>query len=774
MTANTAPFTWVGQPRERHEDARMVRGRGQFTDDVARVGALHLAFVRSPIAAGRILSIDTSDALRIDGVRAVLTAVDLGETELTAVLERDGFVPTSMPMLAFDHVRYVGEPIAVIAATDAYAAEDGAEHVFVDIEPLEPITTIDDAAHHRNIHEAATQGTLVDLQMFEHPEVESLLNGAHLTLDEVFTAARLNAAPMECRATLAEIDERSGQLVLHTSTQVPHQVRSGIAQALGMAENAIRVIAPDVGGGFGLKCVVGREEVLTAAVARHLGQTVRWSEDRRDSLMASFSGHEQRYGVRAGFTEHGVLVGIAVDVECDIGAYSAYPFTCGVEPLMACTELPGVYKVGAYSARGRGYATNKAPTAPYRGVSRPQIVLVMERLMEKAATALNIDPIEIRRRNLIAPTDFPYTGPNLITYEPGSYLESLDRCDAEIDRLGWRTRTAPGFRYGLGICCFSERSAYGTTTMGARKMGMTPGYDVSHITMDPTGSVTVTTGTCGHGQGHETTFAQIVADELGIDPADVRLRQGDTDISSYGWGTFASRSLVIGGGAALDAAGKLAESLKIVAAAVLEANPEDVRLADGQAWVDQVSVPISELARKVHFSAHEIPDVPFRLLEARGQADPDGCFSNATHAALVRVDEGTGEAHVLDYIVVEDCGVVVNPLIVDGQVRGGVAQGIGAALYERLSYDEDGQPQSATFMDYLVPTACEIPDLHIFHLETPNEASKIGAKGMGEGGAIGAPTAVLNAVNDALGSDFDMLPVLPSHILAMLATEERT
>ncbi|PRZ40981.1 xanthine dehydrogenase molybdenum binding subunit apoprotein [Antricoccus suffuscus] len=780
MASDQTPFTWVGQRRPRHEDARMLRGRGRFTDDIMPSRALHASFVRSSVAAGTITSIDTSQTADVPGVVAVFTAKNLGADGLIAVLERDGFIATEMPILAHDRVRYCGEPIAIVVADSAYSAEDGAESVIVEIDQTPAVMDLK-AASSGGVHDDAPDGTLVDLRMYVDDQVEPTIDGSFLALTEQFSAARVHASPMECRAALAEVDDRSGQLVVHTSTQVPHQMRSAIAQSLGMAEGAVRVIAPDVGGGFGVKCVTGREEIATAAAARKLGRTVRWSEDRRDSLMASFTGHEQHYAVRAGFTEDGILTAISADIRCDIGAYSVYPFTCGVEPLMACSELPGVYKVGRYAARGRGYATNKSPTAPYRGVSRPQIVMVMERLMDKAAVRLGIDPIDIRRRNLIRYEDFPYTGPNALTYELGSYAESLDLCAKEVESAGWRQRATDGndtdsdSLYGIGIACFSERSAYGTPTMGARKMGMTPGYDVSHIKMDPSGHVTVTTGTCGHGQGHETTFAQVVADKLGIDPAHVHLRQGDTDLTSYGWGTFASRSLVIGGMAARNAAGVLADNLKRVAAELLEADPRDIRLADGKASIDSVSISLSDLASRVHFRAHEFTEQPEQLLEARGESDPDGCFSNATHAALVRIDKSTGEAHVVDYLVVEDCGVVVNPLIVEGQVRGGVAQGIAAALYEHLEYDADGQPLTATLMDYLIPTACEIPPVTIHHLETPNAANELGAKGMGEGGAIGAPSAVLSAVNDALrftGTQFDRLPVLPPDIVRALGAND--
>src|SRR5205823_6401255 len=326
------------------------------------------------------------------------------------------------------------------------------------------------------------------------------------------------------------------------ATQVPHQVRSGIAQALGIAEGRVRVTAPDVGGGFGLKCVVGREEVVVAAAALRLRRAVAWVEDRGENLTASFHGHQQRYEVRAAFGDDGRILGLSADIDCDVGAYSAYPFTCAVEPLMAVSELPGVYKVPAYRARGRAIATNKAPTAPYRGVSRPQIVLVMERLMEKAARALHTDPLRLRRLNMIGPGEFPYTGVNGITYDEGSYRESLDLAERRVANDGWHAERDAlrdaGLRAGIGYACFSERTGYGTPTMSQRRMRMTPGYDTAQVRMDPTGEVVVTTGTCGHGQGHETTFAQIVADRLGVHPDQVRLRQGDTDLVAYGWGTF--------------------------------------------------------------------------------------------------------------------------------------------------------------------------------------------------------------------------------------------
>jgi aerobic carbon-monoxide dehydrogenase large subunit len=764
----------------------MLRGTGRFVDDISHPHALHIAFARSSVAAGTITSIDTDGARRMRGVVEVITSDDLGHPSLTAALERPEFVATAMPLLSNSRVRYAGEPVVAVVAEDRYLAEDAADAVWVDIDEdpavlsLEEFDRSDDDPDRLDgrppLHEEAPDGVLVDLNMFTDELLDQVLAEAPLVLEETFRSGRLSAAPMEPRTCLAEWQERDEQLVLTLSTQVPHQVRSGVAQALGLQDRQVRVIAPDVGGGFGLKCVVGREEIVASAIAMRLRRPVRWSEDRQENLTASFHGREQEYRVRAGFSEDGRLLGLNADIRCNIGAYSAYPFSCGVEPLMAATELPGVYKVPRYAARARGFATNKPPTAPYRGVSRPQIVMVMEGLMDKAAARLGIDRVEVRRRNTIQPEDFPYTGVNGVTYEPGSYIEALDRLVQEIEAAGWwdRRNRKDGVLRGIGIANFSERTAYGTATMGMRRMQMTPGFEVAHVKMDASGDVTVTSGTCGHGQGHETTFAQLVADRLAISPDRVKLRQGDTDLTSFGWGTFGSRSLVIGGGSAAVAARHLADQLRQVAAEMLETDPADIDLVDGRAEVRGAPgsrVTIDEIAATVHYRSHMLSQREDYLLEARGAADPPGMFSNAAHAALIEVDPGTGGAQVVDYIVVEDCGVVVNPMIVDGQVRGGVAQGIAAALYEEIAYSPEGQPQTGTFMDYLVPTASEIPPVAVHHLETPCDQTETGAKGMGEGGTIGAPATILSALNDALrdhGADLDHVPVTPAQLKRLL------
>jgi carbon-monoxide dehydrogenase large subunit len=785
VTAATARVDgrWVGAPLRRKEDRRMLTGRSRFTGDLTRPGLLHAAFVRSPLAHAAIRGIEDIAARQAPGVADVLTAAQLGEPYLLALLEREEFVATQMPILAGRVARFVGEPVAMVVADDAYRAEDATELVEVDWEPRPAVPSIEaaEAAGAPQLHAEAPGNCLVDLLMFDDENLPEIFAAAPVTVSAEFRSARVAALPLEGRACLAEWDDRDDQLVLHVSTQVPHQVRSAVAQALDIPERQVRVIAPDVGGGFGLKCVVGREEVAVAAAALRLRRPVRWTEDRQENLTAAFHGHEQRYQVTAAFDGDGRILGLDAEIACDTGAYSVFPFTCAVEPLMAATELPGVYKVPAYRARGRAIATCKAPSAPYRGVSRPQIVLVMERLMEKAAAALRLDPLEVRRRNLIGRREFPYTGVNRITYDEGSYRESLDLAEKQVSEQGWAAEQdrlrEQGQLAGVGYACFSERTAYGTPTMSQRRMRMTPGYDTALVRMDPTGEVIVTTGTCGHGQGHETTFAQIVADRLGVHPDQVRLRQGDTDLASYGWGTWGSRSVVIGGGAAGRAADVVARQLREIAAGQLEASAADIELTEGMARVrgdDTAAIPIAELAWLVHFQAHRLSEELRYNLEARASFDPPGTFSNACHAAMVVVDPGTCAIRLHRYLVVEDCGVVINPIVVDGQVRGGVTQGAAAALLERVCFDAEGQPTSATLMDYLAPTAAEMCTVDIVHLETPSAFSETGAKGMGEGGTIGAPAAILNAVNDALagtGVSFDHIPVLPQELSAALAED---
>ncbi|AGP60281.1 xanthine dehydrogenase family protein molybdopterin-binding subunit [Streptomyces rapamycinicus] len=780
----------VGRSVARREDPRLLSGRGRFVDDIELPGMLHAQFVRSTVAHGTITEIDLTRVRQVPGVVAAFTAADLELGDITAQLGRplSEFVPTAMPVLARDRVRYVGEPVAVVVARDPYLAEDGLEAAKVTYAPLPPITCEEQALAPGapRVHAEAAGNTLVDVGLFATEGIDEIFDQAPCVVHVDVRTGRQNALPLETRGAVAQWDAREEQLVLHTCTQTPHQVRTVASRCLRLDERAVRVIVPDMGGGFGLKCVVGREEIAAAAAALRLGRPVKWIEDRKDALSASFLAREQHYTARAAFDADGRILGLDADVVCDMGAYSCYPFTAGIEPLMASAEMPGVYKVPAYRVRGRAITTNKAPTAPYRGVSRPQYVMAMERLMERAARELRLDPVEIRRRNVI--TDFPYTGVNNITYDPGSYLESLDLCERAVREAGWYDRqaaaTAEGRHIGIGYSCFSERTGYGSAAFAQRKMEVVPGFDLAEVRMDTSGAVTATTGTISHGQSHETTMAQIVADTLGLDIAKVKLHQGDTDRITYGWGTFASRSIAVGGSAVRLAAGKLGDKLRAIAADEWGILPEETELDRGRVRRrddPDVALSYEHLADTAYLKSHLLPkDIdPGLTATAVFDVHNDGTFSNATHGVVVELHEGTGQVEILAYFCVEDCGVAVNPQVVEGQCRGGIAQGISGALFEQITYDAQGEPSATSFMDYKVPTAHEIPEVVIHHLETPCAFTATGAKGAGEGGTIGAPAAVLNAVNDALrptGVELDNTPITPEtvHRALIPRTPEQT
>ncbi|WUR85134.1 xanthine dehydrogenase family protein molybdopterin-binding subunit [Streptomyces phaeochromogenes] len=771
----------VGKAVRRREDPRLLTGRGRFVDDIALPGMLHAQFVRSTVAHAELASVDVSAVLEVPGVVGVFTAEDLELGDIVAQLGRplSEFVPTAMPVLARDKVRYVGEPIAIVVARDAYAAEDGLEAAKVSYVTLPPVMS-EEAAFAEGaplVHAEAARNTLVDVSLFATEGIDGIFASAPCVVDVDTRTGRQNALPLETRGAVAQWDDREEQLVLHTCTQIPHQVRTVASRCLRLDERAVRVVVPDMGGGFGQKCVVGREEIAAAAAALRLRRPVKWIEDRKDALTASFLAREQHYRARAAFDAEGRILALDTDVVCDMGAYSCYPFTAGIEPLMASAEMPGVYQLPAYRVRGRAVTTNKAPTGPYRGVSRPQYVMVMERLFERAARELGLDPVEIRRRNVI--TDFPYTGVNNITYDPGSYLESLNLCELLVREEGWYERqaaaAAEGRHLGIGYSCFSERTGYGSAAFAQRKMQVVPGFDISEVRMDTSGAVTFTTGTMNHGQSHETTMAQIVADELGLDIAKVRLHQGDTDRITYGFGTFASRSITIGGSAVRLAAAKLGDKLRAIAASRWGVAPDEVELAAGAARRrdSQDVLGYEEIADIAYLQAHLLPKDIEPGLSATATFDVfnDGTFSNATHACVIELHAGTGQVEILRYVCVEDCGVAINPQVVEGQCRGGIAQGIAGALFEQVTYDAQGEPSATGFMDYKVPTAHEIPDVLIHHLETPCTFTETGAKGAGEGGTIGAPAAVLNAVNDALrptGVELDHTPITPETVYRAL------
>ncbi len=771
-------MSWVGRPIPRLEDPVLLTGHGRFVADVAQ-GAAAVRFVRSPIARGRILEIDVPDDLPA-GVR-VITAQDLGDVQpIRPLLHRPDYVPIAQPILAGERVSYVGEPIVAVVAPGPEQAEDIADQVFVEIEPEDAVTDLDRALEPGapQVHPEAPGNLLVDGRLETEGFREALARAAHLVEVEI-RAHRQSAMPLEARAAHAAFERATGRVTLTASVQMPHMLRTGIADLLGMRESDLRVVAPDVGGAFGQKMSLFPEYVVVVWIARRYRTPVAWIEDRRENLTASSHSRDQHHVVRGAFDADGRLLALEGDMRCNVGAYSCYPVTCGVEPLMALAELPGPYDVRQYAVRARGVTTNTCMMAPYRGVSRPVITLAIERLMDCAAERLGIDPVELRRRNLIRA--FPYRSVTGLEFDEGSYLESLDRAAADVDLPAFRERQRvarkKGRYLGIGFAVFSERTGYGTPAFAARGMDITPGYERVEVTMDPSGYVEARIGASPHGQGLGTTLTQLIADELGVEPPMIRIVHGDTDRTPYGWGTFASRSIVIAGGACKLAAAALRDKLAKLAGHVLEADHVDIEIFESTARVrgTDVTIHLATLARHAHHQSHRFADAHDPHLSAQATHDPAGTFSNACHVAIVEVDPETGSVRLERFLVVEDAGLLINPLIAEGQVRGGVAQGIGNALLEEIVYDGEGNILTASLADYLPPTCAEIPRIDIHHIVTESDATLTRAKGLGEGGAIGAPAAVINAISDALkpfGVGVFEMPATPERVRALIREAE--
>jgi len=761
--------TWVGRPIRRLEDPALVSGRGRFTADLPATH--HLRFVRSPVAAGKIGRIAAPDGAQL------ITAADLeGVKSIVPMLHKFNYRPVGQPVLASDAVRFVGEPIAAVVAASAAAAEDMAERVDLEIEEATPVIDARAAlaVGAPRIH-AEAPGNVILEGKFKSPDFDTAWKGASKIVKLEARSRRQNATPIEARGGHAACDAATGRVTLICATQMPHLMRTAIADVLGMPEADLRVIAPDVGGGFGQKMSLASEYIVLVWLARKLKSSVAWSEDRRENLIASFHSRDQYVTLEGAFDKTARLIALKADVVANVGAYSCFPTTCGIEPLMAMAEMPGPYDVQHYECQARGVLTNTCTMAPYRGVSRPVITFALERLMDKAAAAFAIDPVDIRRRNLI--DKFPYTSAIGLEYDVGSYRETLEMAVKAIDLPAFRARQqqerSKGRHLGIGFATFSERTGYGSPAFAARGMDITPGWETVILTVDPSGFVEARIGASPHGQGLRTTLAQIIADEIGVTPDVIKVVHGDTDHTPYGWGTFASRSLVISGGATLIAARKVRAKLIKIASTMLEAAEGDIILADGVAKIagtDRV-IPIARLAREAYTQTHRFKgEIEPGLIET-GTYDPPGTFSNACHVAIVEVDADTGRVVVERYVVAEDAGRLINPMIAEGQVHGGIAQGIGNALLEEIIYDENGSILTANLADYMPPTAREIPPIELHHIETPSVNSITKAKGLGEGGTIGAPAAVLNAINDALapfGVQIDEMPATPQRIRAAL------
>jgi carbon-monoxide dehydrogenase large subunit len=769
-----AGLKWVGRAIRRLEDPALVTGQGHFTADLP--AAHWVRFVRSPNAAGTIQSVKAPDGA------LVITAADLKSVKkITPMLHKFEYKPVGQPILASGVVRFVGEAVAAVVAASEEEAEDIADLVELIIGESTPLVDARDALADGapQIH-AEAPGNVILKGEVKTAGFDDVWKSAAKIVRIDARSHRQNATPMEARAAHAAYDNASGRVTLTCTTQMPHLMRTAIADLLGIAESDLRVIAPDVGGGFGQKMSLCAEYVLLVWLARKLKSTVAWTEDRRENLIASFHSRDQYIALEGAFDKDAKLIALRADVVSNVGAYSCFPTTSGVEPLMAMAEMPGPYDVQQYQCLARGVLTNTCTMAAYRGVSRPIITFTLERLMDKAAKAFNLDPVDIRRRNLI--DKFPYTSATGLIYDEATYKETLEMAVEAIDVPTFRKRQEEARKHrrylGIGFATFSERTGYGSPAFAARGMEITPGWETVHVTVDPSGYVEARIGASPHGQGLRTTLAQIIADELGIPPQMIKVVHGDTDTAPYGWGTFASRSLVISGGATLIAARKVRAKLIKIAGHMLEAAEADIVLEDGQAKVAGTdrTISIAKMAREIYTQTHRFKGEIEPGLSESGTYDPPGTFSNACHVAIVQLDPETGFVKIERYLVAEDAGRIINPMIADGQVHGGVAQGIGNALLEEIVYDESGGILTANLADYMPPTAHEMPAIELHHIETPSTQSITKAKGLGEGGTIGAPAAVLNAINDALtpfGVEIDTIPATPQRIRAALRKAEQ-
>jgi aerobic carbon-monoxide dehydrogenase large subunit len=765
----------------RREDARLVTGRGRYVSDVALPGLLEAAFVRSTRAHALVHGVDVAAATGAPGVVAVIVAADLDgiATALRARNGTPGYSECDMPILARDKVRLAGEAVALVVADSRYRAEDAAQLVHVDYEDLPPVMSIEDAlaegapAIHDEVpdnlfnrFETATDG------------LDTVFAGADEIVEIEIRQQRYCAVPMEARVAIASYDPSTEELTAWLSSQIPHIARTGLAKHLDMPENKVRVIAPDMGGGFGSKVVLYPEDVAIAAASKLLRRPLKWVSDRSEDLHATTHGREQIHRLRAAASSEGRILAVSSELYAANGAYAPWPYSASLDSGQASENVTGPYDIPAYGRKVRAVVTNKAPMGPYRGVGRVIACLGMERAMDDLADRLGLDPLEVRRRNLVR--EFPHTTAVGLRFESGDYVRMLDMLE---DAIGWKELRAENERLrgegvyrGLGVALAVEQSAYGPRALAARKLELTLGYDSAAIRVEPDGRVRVAVGLHNHGQGHETTIAQIAASELGIAADDIEVVWGDTDRVPYGLGTWASRSTVCGGGATILASRDIKAKVLRLASEMLEASAGDLELENGQITVRGTpsrGVSFREVARRAAFEPDLLPDGEEPGLEVtRRFVPPDpGTFASSAHAAHVELDPDTGAVTVLRYVVAEDCGTVVNPMIVEGQVHGGVAQGIGGALYEHLVYDGAGNLITGSFMDYLIPTACELPDVDITHLESPSPFVPGGFKGMGEGGAVNSPATIVSAVNDALrpfGVIANHTPITPDWVMAAL------
>jgi carbon-monoxide dehydrogenase large subunit len=722
--------------------------------------ALHVTFVRSPLAHARILGVDTDEARHLAGVEGVFTATDVALPALVPPVEHPDARPVARPLLAESVVRFVGEPVAIVVASDRYVAEDGVELISLDLDPLRVVASAEAAMAPGAPGLADGEGNVAFDSTLEVGQPAAAFERASVVIERMFVSPRYSPAPIEGRGVLAA-PEGDG-VTMWCSTQSPHKLASITAELLAMPQGAVRVCCPSVGGGFGQKAYASPEEILVAWVALRLGCAVKWTEDRSENMLASGHAREQVIRLRAAAAADGRLLAIDADVVCDTGAYGVYPHGHTLEALGTPAMIPGPYALESYRFRTRSVLTNKCPEGPYRGVGLPVATFVHERVMDVLAAELGLDRAEIRRRNYIPVESMPYQSVTGQHYDSGDYASALELALARIDYGGFRERQraarAQGRLIGLGLASYVEYASPNSKVFQGRGMVGIAGFDGAHVTLDEHGRAQVWTTIPEIGQGISTTFAQVVADELGLSIDRVDVAAADTAVGGmHGTGAFASRSAVSGVGAVRDAAVEVVRRLKKDAGDRLEADPADLVVEAGTVRVAGVPAP----GVAVGTLAAAAPD---RYRVSAEFDPPTVTYPYATHACQVEIDADTGAVTVDRYVIVEDCGRILNAVIVEGQTHGAAAQGIGGALLEALVYDVDGQLVTGSFMDYLLPTASELPTFEITHVETPAPGSPIGAKGVGEGGTLAPGAAIANAVSDALGAEMNELPLTPERV----------
>jgi carbon-monoxide dehydrogenase large subunit len=761
--------TLVGAAVSRLEDDRLVRGAGHFVADVRLDGMVEVAFVRSRVPHARVRSVDTVAARALEGVLAVVTAADLaGVAPFPDWL--DYARPVAAPLLC-EHVRYVGAPIAAVVAADRYLAEDAAELVEVGYDELPAVATIAAALEPGapRLFPDWPDNRVADHQAFD-PEVEEALRAAPTVVRGTYRSGRHSAVPVETRGAVAE--HRDGRLTVWSTTQSPHIERTTLALVLGVPEETIRVVAPDVGGGFGVKSHVYPEHALVPWLALRLGRPVRWIEDRGEHMTATCHARDQVHELEAAVDGDGRITALRSRIVCDVG--SGELFFPGVAPsFVAGAMCTGPYRIDKAESSVTCVVTNKTPSGAYRGFGLPEAVFALERLVDRAARAAGVSPVDARRRMLLEAGELPYTTPSGARIDSGSHREAFELVVARCEEaLAAARANDPAVRVGVGYANVVE----GVAPTYYRATGRWKADDACTLRLDPDGRVVASAGVSGSGQGVETMVATLAAEALGLSLEAVAVELGDTDACPYGLGGWGSRSTVVAGGAILEAAAVLRAKVLAAAGRLLEAAPEDLVLAGGVhvAGAERRRVTLAEIAdAEPGLEAGAVYDPPGvdHELDEDGRMNASATYVNGAHGAVVAVDVETGAVRILDYAVAHDCGTVLNPALVAGQIHGGVAQGIGGALYEELPYGSDGQPRVRTLADYLAPTATEIPHVAFEQLETPGPELPLGAKGTGEAGAIGPAAAIANAVSDALadlGVEITETPITPAAVRRLI------